>query len=344
MLLPQIGEAGQQRLRSSHALLVGCGALGTVIADALVRAGVGRLTIADRDVVELTNLQRQVLFDESDVRDANPKAEAAAVRLRSINSQVEVNPEVTDVTSRTIDRLTQGVSVVLDGTDNFQTRYLLNDICVRSGLPLIYGGAVGTVGMTMSILPNTTPCLRCVFPEPPPPGSTATCDTAGVLGPAVGVIANMQAAEAIKILTGRPEACSRTLREIDLWSARSRDLDISATGPSPNCPCCGQRRFEFLEQGASDGTTALCGADAIQVAPPAGASVSVDLAAAAARLARHGTFAATRHLVRGTFTHESNRTTGAPIELTLFRDGRAVIKGTQDAAAARSMYAKYIGG
>lgn len=347
MILPQIGEVGQARLSSAHALLVGCGALGTVIADALVRAGVGRLTIADRDVVELTNLQRQVLFDESDAREGLPKAEAAAVRLRRINSQVEIVPEVADVTARNVERLMgvadgaeNGIGVIVDGTDNFQTRYLLNDAAVKHGVPMVYGGAVGTAGMTMTIRPGVTSCLRCIFPEAPPPGSVATCDTAGVLGPAVGVIALMQATEAIKVLAGKADACTRTLREVDVWSGRLRALEIG--GPATECPCCAQRRFEYLDARHTDDTTSLCGADAVQVAPP-GYGVSVDLDALAARLAKHGPFTATRFLVRGVLSGEIGRGNGKAVELTVFRDGRAIIKGVQDSAAARTLYARYVG-
>lgn len=347
MILPHIGEVGQARLSSAHALLVGCGALGTVIADALVRAGVGRLTIVDRDVVELTNLQRQVLFDEADAREGVPKAEAAAARLRRINSQVEIVSRIADVTARNVEQLMgvadgggHKVGVIVDGTDNFQTRYLLNDAAVKHGTPMVYGGAVGTAGMTMTIRPGVTACLRCVFPEAPPSGSVATCDTAGVLGPAVGVIAQMQAAEVIKVLSGHAEACSRTLREVDVWSGRLRALEIG--GPTSECSSCALRRFEYLDVRHTDDTTSLCGADAVQVAPP-GNGASIDLNALAARLANHGTFTVTRFLVRGVLSGEAGRGNGKAVELTVFRDGRAIIKGVQDSAAARTLYARYVG-
>lgn len=340
MLLPRIGRAGQEQLASARVLLVGCGALGTVIADALVRAGVGNLTIVDRDVVELTNLQRQVLFDERDAAEGTPKAVAAAKRLLQINSGIALHPLVADFTPRFASQLAgDAFSVIVDGTDNFQTRYLLNDLCVSRGIPFIYGGAVGTAGMTMTVLPKTTPCLRCVFPEPPPPGMTATCDTAGVLGPAVGIIANMQAAEAIKILVGQVDSCVRGLREIDAWNGRMRTIELGP--PVADCICCGLRNFEYLNSGAGDGTAALCGADAVQVA--AESASLVDLAGLAARLNQHGQFTFTTHLLRGRFFHEKDRATGKPIELTVFRDSRAIVKGTTDPALARTIYARYVG-
>lgn len=343
MLLPGIGEAGQHALGEASALLVGCGALGTVIADAMVRAGIGRLTIVDRDVVEITNLQRQVLFDEADAHEGRPKAEAAAARLRRINGAVEIIGVVADCTARNIETFLNSdrrVGVVLDGTDNFQTRYLLNDACVKFGVPLIYGGAVGTVGMQMTLRPRgraEEPCLRCIFPDPPPPGAAATCDTAGVLGPAAGIVANMQASEAVKLLSGNAERCSPSLRQFDLWSNLWRTINA---GPSrADCTCCALRNFEFLEDSAGDGTAMLCGANAVQVTPRMSAAAAVDLDAMAERLAAHGLFRRSGPLVRGRLDGRA----GAGIELTVFHDGRAIVKGTQDPARARAIYARYVG-
>jgi adenylyltransferase/sulfurtransferase len=342
MLLPGIGEEGQRTLAASSVLIVGCGALGCVAADALARAGVGRVTLVDRDVVEITNLQRQILYTEQDVREGIPKADAAARRLRAVNSQITIDPIIADLNARNVERLVQSAAAVVDATDNFQTRYLLNDACVKHSKPLIYGGAVGTTGMTMTILPGNTPCLRCVFPEPPPPGSSPTCDTAGVLGPMVSVVASIQAAEAMKVLLGRADLLRPVLSQFDIWNNQRHAIDLSAIDRSA-CICCAKRQFEFLEGDRSDsGETLLCGSDSIQILPDANAR-GLDLAALAARLAPHGPFGTTVHYLRGQLSAEKNRTNGNPIELTVFRDGRAIVKGTTDPAAARSIYAKYIG-
>lgn len=352
VILPGIGVDGQQRLSGAHALLVGCGALGTVAADALVRAGLGNLTIVDRDIVEHTNLQRQVLFDEADARAGLPKAQAAAERLARINADVRVHPIVADLNARNVESLMRDARAVIDGTDNFQTRYLLNDACIKHGVPLVYGGVVGTSGMTMTILPTSvpqpaalsglcdnptptiqpTPCLRCLFPEPPPPGSSPTCDTAGVLGPAAGIVACTQAAETIKILLGRSDLVKPQLVEFDLWTNARRALDLAAIDRS-SCPCCAQRRFEFLDAPVSD-SASLCGSDAVQIL--AAAQTSIDLAEFAARMARagHPDFSATRFMARGRVEGHS---------LSLFADGRAIVKGTTDPNRAKSIYARYVG-
>lgn len=344
MLLPGIGEEGQRRLLSSSALVVGCGALGCVLADALARAGVGRLVLIDRDIVEITNLQRQILYDEADARDGVPKAAAAARRLKAVNSAIAIEPVVADLNARNVERLVRSIGpsgVVMDGTDNFQTRYLLNDACVKAAVPLVYGGVVGTAGMNMTILPGRTPCLRCVFPDPPAPGSTPTCDTAGVLGPMVSAVAAAQAAEAIKVLLGRDDLIRPTLVQFDLWNNQRHAIDLSALDRS-TCPCCALRRFDFLEGEHSDsGTTSLCGSNAMQVLP-ATSGAAVDLAALAGRLAAHGAFERTEHLLRGVLAVESARS-GRSVELMVFRDGRALVKGTADAAVARSIYARYVG-
>ena len=357
MLLPAIGTEGQEALRAAHVLIVGCGALGTMAVDQLARAGVGTLTIVDRDIVELTNLQRQTLFDAIDVDEVMPKAEAAKRRIAQVNADVVVHAEVLDFNAGTAPRVLEGVDVIVDGLDNFETRYLLNDLAVRRGLPLVYGGAVATGGMSMVILPATTarraaptsrvrwsdeeatPCLRCVFPDAPPPGTSPTCDTAGVLAPAVAVIASWQVAQTIKLLVGAVGAADRSLLSIDVWSNEIRRFDMTRARRD-DCPCCAAGRFEFTEGDATSSTTALCGRDAVQVCPAA--TAQLDLDQVASRLAPHGSFRRNRYMLQGRFAAE--RGTGdRPLELTLFPDGRAIIKGTTEPDAARSIYAKYVG-
>src|SRR5437867_6100318 len=245
VLFEEIGAEGQARLMASKAVLVGCGALGTVQASLLVRAGVGTLRIIDRDVVEESNLQRQILFDEEDVRALLPKAVAAERKLRATNSLVRVEGVVDDLNAGTIGRLLDGFDLILDATDNFDARFLLNDYAVKSGRPWIYGACVGSYGLTFPILPGETACLRCVFESAPPPGLSPTCDTAGVLGPIVGIIASLQTAEAMKILTGRPERVSRKMAFLDVWEGRQDLVDLPPR--DPDCPCCARREFSYLE-------------------------------------------------------------------------------------------------
>ncbi len=349
-LLPGIGDEGQRRLRESHALIVGCGALGTVASDLLARAGVGRLTIIDRDVVELTNLQRQTLFEESDARDGVPKAAAAEARLKRINSDVEVRGVVADFNACNAIPLSEGADVIVDGLDNFETRYLLNDLAVSRGLPYLYGGAVATTGLAMAILPKgstrwpvemATPCLRCIFPEAPPAGTTPTCDTAGVLASAVMTIASFEVAQTIKALVGAWEAIDRSMLSIDLWSNEWRRFEMGG-GISPQCPCCASRNFEFLNAKAGGVVTSLCGRGAMQVTPANGTS-GIDLKSMAQRLAPHGSFAASAFFLRGSFATERNDE-GQAVEMTLFRDGRAVFAGIDDPTDARRLYSKYVGG
>ena len=363
MLLADIGEAGQQKLTQSHALIVGCGALGTVIADSLARAGVGTLSIVDRDTVEITNLQRQVLFDENDVLQQIPKAQAAKAKLATINSQVNVNAHVTDFSFKNAQVMINDVDIILDGLDNFQTRYLLNDLAVAYGLPYIYGGAVGTTGMSLAILPHSharknkspqssvswedeisTPCLRCIFPEAPPPGASPTCDTAGVLGAAVSIIASHQVAQAIKLLTGNIDRLDRSLLSIDIWLNHHRTLDVSTARKTGDCPCCDQGIFEFLFGQTGGEAISLCGRNAVQISPHLNDSkrLDMDLSSIALNLKEHGSFSVNEYLLHGQFTNEQGNK-GIPIELTLFPDGRAIVKGTDEPEFARSIYAKYIG-
>ncbi|MCA9290629.1 MAG: ThiF family adenylyltransferase [Phycisphaerales bacterium] len=361
MLLPGIGETGQRRIRAAHVLVVGCGALGTAIADGLARAGVGTLTIVDRDFVEITNLQRQVLFDETDVASGLPKAEAARRKLARINHEVVVHAHVADFNHRNAARLAAGAEVIVDGLDNFETRYLLNDLAVRDGRPYVYGGAVATTGLSMTVLPwpgagagagtgagrggaawgasESTPCLRCVFPEAPPPGSSPTCDTAGVLGPAVTMVAAHQVAQTLKLLVGRVDAVDRGLLSLDVWTNVVQRFDVSGAR-NPDCECCGARTFAYLDGRAGSGATTLCGREAVQITPAA--DHRLDLAGIAAQLAAHGTFTVNEFLVRGVLRDERGGS-GAPVELTVFPDGRAIVKGITDVDAARAVYARYVG-
>lgn len=344
-LLREIGEAGQRRLAESHALIVGCGALGTVSAEILVRAGVGTVTIVDRDVVELTNLQRQMLFDESDAREGLPKAEAARRRLAAINSSVSVNAIVADMSASTAEEVLDrgdAPGVIVDGTDNFETRYLLNDLSVKRGVPWVYGAAVAMTGMTMSIVPGVTPCLRCAFEEPPEPGSAssgATCDVVGVFSPVTAVIGSVQAGEALKILLGKHGALASGLLTFDGWSGALRRVDLSAARRG-DCACCGEREFPFLSGARGSASVSLCGRGSVQVIPERAGMI--DLPALAARLGAHGAFGATRFLVRGTLEHERGDGRG-PVTLTVFPDGRAIIGGVTRLDAARVLYARYVG-
>jgi adenylyltransferase/sulfurtransferase len=351
MLLPGFGEAGQRRLLGSTALVLGCGALGSLIADLLARAGVGHLVIVDRDLIELTNLQRQVLFDEQDVADAIPKAEAAKRRIARVNSQVKVTAIVDDLNHGNIERYAAGSDILVDGLDNFEARYLANDFAVKHGVPYIYGGAVGTVGAAFAILPHSvkgdtpweagtgtaTPCLRCLFEEPPPPGMNPTCDTAGVMAPAVATIASFQVAETLKVLTGNLERVCPTLLNIDLWNNTVVQLKVASAYEHGDCPCCKHHRLEYLEGSLGSGATTLCGREAVQLTHKQN-SATLDLKEIGARLSRHGKVAASPYMIRANITDN-----GKPYILSLFPDGRAIVHGTAEASVARSVYAKYVG-
>lgn len=325
--LPEVGESGQRRLGEGSALVLGCGALGSVSASALARAGVGRIRVVDRDVLELSNLQRQILYDEDDLEAGLPKAEAAARRLRRINSGIEIEARVADVTPRNVEEMLEGISVVLDGTDNLETRYLLNDACLKRGTPWIYAGVVRTSGVLMSILPGRGPCLRCVFPSPPPPGSLPTCDTAGVLGTAPMVVGSLQATEAIKLLLGvEPLAGILT---IGLWDGSHRRVALPR---DPGCPACGEGRHDFLESRETSWVTSLCGRNSIQITPPREARL--DLEELARRLGPLGRTTPCGLVLR--FEVEG-------LEMLIFPDGRVVVQGTADEAVARDLHARYIG-
>ena len=378
MLLPGFGEEGQRKLLGATALVVGCGALGTVIANMLARAGVGHLIIVDRDFIEMTNLQRQVLFDEDDVKNAIPKAEAARAKIAKINSQVKVSAVVDDVNHTNIEWLAgvkpdgsdapdspagKKVDIIVDGVDNFETRYLANDCAVKHGIPYVYGGAVGTVGASYPILPHTvappaedasasvplgntpweqagraTPCLRCIFEQVPPPGLNPTCDTAGVIGPAVSIVANFEVLETLKILTGNLDAVSPTMLNLDLWGNTVRQFKVAKAYDISDCRCCHHRDFEFLDGKFASGTTTLCGRNAVQITQKLGDGQKLDFAEITKRLEQHGSVNGSKFMLRAEITDN-----GEPYELTLFTDGRAIIKGTQKSAVAKSIYAKYVG-
>jgi adenylyltransferase/sulfurtransferase len=330
VILNEIGEQGQRRLLSSTAVVVGCGALGTHIASSLVRGGVGHVRLIDRDFVELNNLQRQILFDEQDVTKGVPKAVAAANKLRQVNAQIEIEPVVVDLNPDNVEDLIGDADVVLDGTDNFETRLLVNDACVKLGIPWVYGGVVATYGMTMAILPGETPCFRCFLNDLPAPGSTPTCDAVGVLASAAAVIAALEVTEAIKVLTGQREALRDGLLYFDVWAGTLDRLEMGK-GVEP-CPACDLGQFEYLEAQEGSWATSLCGRDAVQVRVRR--ETQVPFAALAARLEQVGEVAYNDYMLR-------LRVDG--YELNLFPDGRAIIKGCTDPAQARTLYARYIG-
>jgi len=325
ILFPNIGEQGQQYLLDARVAIAGCGALGSFQAGALARAGVGFLRIIDRDYVEISNLQRQWLFDESDAQQSLPKAVAAARKIASLNSGIRVEPVVADLTCSNAEDLLDDVDLILDGTDNFETRYLINDFAVDRGLPWIYGAAVGSYGIVMPVTPGESACLRCIYPDPPS-GAQPTCETAGVLGPVTAVIASLQVAEAMKILCRAQP--SRKITTVDVWGGEIRQ--VVQPGPSAECPACGRRDFPYLS-GERRAPVSLCGQKAVQIHERARPLELRDLAA---RLAPLG-------VVRSNEFALQFET--PPYLLTIFPDGRAIIKGTTDVGIARSLYARYIG-
>ena len=327
-LFAGIGREGQEKIRRSRVLVVGCGALGSATAETMARAGVGALTLVDRDFVETTNLQRQSLFDEEDAALARPKAIAAEARLVRVNSEVTVRGIVADLDAALADRLVREADLVLDGTDNFETRYVLNDVCVRAGVPWVYGACVAAHGAALAVRPGKTPCLRCVLGERPAAGSGETCDTSGVVAPIVQVVAGVQAAEALKILAGRETALVDGLVTVDLWSGT---FDVAGfAGRAPWCPSCAQGRFDYAEAPPAEAAV-LCGRDAVQLRT---GGVPIDVLRLAARLRAAGEVVANEHLVR---------LRASDAELVVFADGRAIVKGTADAARARAVLARYVG-
>jgi adenylyltransferase/sulfurtransferase len=328
-----IGNAGQSKLGSAKAAIVGLGALGSVISQHLVRSGVGYVRVIDRDYVDWTNLQRQMLYTEEDATGMMPKAAAAAERLRSINSSIKVEAHVADVTAANIEQLLDGVDLVVDGSDNFAIRYLINDYCVKHNVPWIYGGATGSNGMTMTVLPGKTPCYACLFPSAPAPGTADTCETAGILSPVVDIIGSLQSMEAIKLLTGNADALHGGLLQIDLWRNGWLPMAI-AKARKEDCPCCGKREFRYLDcEDASPAAAALCGRHSVHLTPAS--PLELDLYAMAERLSASGAITQNRFLVKVELPGE--------MSFVLFRDGRAIIQGTEDLGRARYIYAEFLG-
>ena len=322
-----LGEEGQAALLASSVVIVGCGALGSVQAELLARAGVGRITIVDRDFVEESNLQRQFLFAESDVAEELPKAVAAERRLGQINGGIQVRGIVADLEPGNALELLSGADLILDGTDNFETRYLINDYAVFSGIPWIYGGAIGSYGVTMPVLPGRTACLRCVYPEPPS-GAQPTCETAGVLGAVTTLIAALQTGDALKILAGHAGEVRARITTADLWNGGVREVEQPAR--DPDCPACGAREFSWFD-GSHRAPVSLCGRNAVQIHERAR---PVDLTELSGRLAALGEVRVNEFALR--FLAE-------PYDLTIFPDGRAIVRGTSDIGLARSVYARYLG-
>jgi adenylyltransferase/sulfurtransferase len=326
-----LGPDGQAKLAAARVAVVGCGALGSVVAMTLARAGVGFLRLVDRDIPELSNLPRQVLFDEADVAAGLPKAVAAAGRLATINSQIAIEPVVADLSAANAADLLGGCDVIVDGSDNFEARFLVNEVACRSRVPWVHGGAIGAEGRVLAIVPGRTACLRCLIPEPPAAGSLPTCDTAGIIGPAAVVVGAVEAAEAIKLVVGAPEAASNRLLVCDLWSNVWRTVDLAPL-VAAGCPTCRAADYPWLEGRLGGRPTLLCGRDAVQV-PSAGGGV--DLAAVAARLALVGTVVANRWIVRADVEEG--------IQLAVFADGRAIVTGTREEARARAIVSRYLG-
>lgn len=327
ILFRAIGKEGQERLAAANVAIVGCGATGSALASLLARAGVGHLRIIDRDYVEPSNLQRQMLFDETDAAESLPKAIAAARKIAAFNSDILTEPRVADLAPANVDELLGGAHLVLDGTDNFETRYLINDYAVKNGIPWIYTAAVGSYCVAMNIFPGETACMACVFPESPR-GTVETCDTSGILNSAVNAIASISATEAIKILVGAKDQVRRTLLSLDVWyNDRS---EISTASPRPACRCCGLREFPYLA-GEGRPPITLCGRNSVQIHER---QRPIDFAEMSERLKPHGMVRHNDFVLK--FWRE-------PFEMTLFPDGRAIIKGTTDTGVARSLYARYVG-
>ena len=322
-----IGQPGQERLGQSSVVVAGCGATGSAVASLLARAGVGSLRIIDRDFVEPSNLQRQTLFDEADAAESAPKAVAAARKIVRFNSEVRVDGHVTDLRPENIDELLAGAQLIMDGTDNFETRYLINDWSVKNSTPWIYTAAVGAYAATMNIVPGTTACLTCIFPQSPA-GIVETCDTAGILNSAVNFAASVAATEALKILTGAMSALRTSLLSYDLWL--NQRAEIQSARPREDCPTCQHREFPHLA-GKGRAHITLCGRNSVQIHEH---TRQIDLAEVGRKLSLLGTVRSNEFLLK--FVTD-------PYELTLFRDGRAIIKGTTDTAVARSLYARYVG-
>ena len=330
---PPIGIEGQQQLSNSTALLVGCGALGSMIATTLCRAGVGNLRIVDRDFLEISNLQRQFMYAEKDVASGLPKSIVAKRRLQEINQHVSIEAHVEDVNSGNIKKLSEGVGVIVDGTDNFETRFLINDVSVKHSIPWVYGGCLGADGQTMTIIPGKSACLNCLMLDgPPPPGTSATCDSFGVMGPIIGAVASIQAMEAIKILSGNEDAVSKRLTILGLWATDFRSMDVSTLREQVDCPTCKQENYSWLNGQRGSQSAVLCGRNAVQLS--FAQRESIDLAQLAQRLEPLGEIEQNPFLVRFKVDEFS---------ITAFADGRAIVSGTDDIIIAKKLYAQYLG-
>ncbi|MDZ7336189.1 MAG: ThiF family adenylyltransferase [candidate division KSB1 bacterium] len=328
----EIGPAGQEKLARGRVMILGCGGLGAASASILARAGVGYLKLVDRDFLELNNLQRQLLYEEHDVKEGLPKAIAAQHRIQQINSTIGTEAIIADANRFNIESLINDVDVIIDATDNFETRFLLNEACVKHSRPWIYGAAIESYGLTMTILPGETACLRCVMEKIPEPGTVPTCETVGVLASIVAIIASIQSAEAIKIIIGNKAAINRNLISIDVWQNSYQTIDIAKEKIQKNCPVCNQRWFDYLEGKHGSAFTTLCGRNAVQILPFK--QTQLDLPRLAIQLAELGVVKANEYLIR--FEIEN-------YELSIFPDGRAIVKGTTDTAIARSLYSRYVG-
>lgn len=342
-IFPELGEEGQKQLLNATVVVVGCGATGTALSNLLARAGVGRLRIIDRDFIELNNLQRQTLFDEADIAAHLPKAEAATRKLQRVNSAIEIEGIVADVNPGNVLSLLQDATIVLDGTDNFTTRYLLNDACTHLAKPWIYSGVLASYGMTATLVPigatqaipgerTTTGCLRCLLGAMPAPGTTATCDTAGVIGPGVALVTAVAAAEAMKLIIGRGEL-NKGLLHMDVWTHEYEQFTVG--GPRPDCPVCADHHFEFLHAQAGATSSTLCGRNAVQIVVHNNGENRLDLAHLENQLKSVAT-----HLARNDYLLRAKIDA---YEFTIFPDNRAIIKGTEDEGIAKGLYARYIG-
>jgi len=324
MLLPEIGSSGQKKIAKCRAVVIGCGALGTYALGFLTRAGVGQIVVVDRDIVELSNLQRQTLFSEKDV--GRPKAKAAEEALRGVNSDIEIWGVVADVSYANVEKLIKNATLVLDATDNMDTRFLVNDACVKNGIPWVYAGAVGTTGMVMPIVPGG-PCLRCVFPTVPQPGQLPTCDTVGIVNTLPSAVASLETTEAFKIMQGKAPA--KELMFIDIWQG---DLQKIAVRKNPDCQACGKRDFEFLQAKKRKFAASLCGRNAVQIVPVR------ELRGGLADLRRKLVKLGDAEMRDGVLKFKTKG-----VELTVFPDGRTIVGGTTDISRAKTVFSKYVG-
>lgn len=331
-LFKPLGKEGQKKLGRKSVIIVGCGALGSATANTLARAGVGHLKIIDRDFVDESNLQRQMLFDEDDIANNLPKAIAAQKKLKKINSTIEIDAVVSDLNFTNVDELLKGTDVVIDGLDNFETRFLINDFCIKKKISWIYGACVGSMGLSMNIVPDVTPCIRCVFETQPPHGSSPTCDTSGIIAPIANIIASIQTTEALKILTDNLGVLNKHLISIDVWKNKYTYINIENAKDATDCPVCKNGKFEFLTAKTGSSTTTLCGRNAVQIRYNNVKNVNFN--EIGKRLARIGKVEFNDFLMK--FKIDG-------YDISLFNDGRAIILGTNDPVLAKKLYTKYIG-